>query len=131
MAVTTLDKIKEIATPEVKLSGWNGETFVCRLKRVSMLDLLSKGKIPNSLLGAASELFQGKRQPSENGDIKEIAQIIDIFAENALVEPTVEDLNEIGVNLTDNQKIEIFNYCTEGIKKLTPSDKKQEDSRDN
>lgn len=124
MSITNLDQIKKIAIPEVEISGWNGEAFKCRLKRVSMLDLLSKGKIPNSLLGAAQELFEGKKKENKENNLKEISQIIDIFAKNSLVEPTIEELENINVTLTDNQKIEIFNYCTEGLKNLSPSDKK-------
>ncbi len=124
MAITSLNDIKKIANPEIEISGWNKDKFTCKLRRISMLDLLSKGKIPNSLLGAAQELFEGKKKANKDDNIKEIAQIIDIFVQASLVEPSLKELESVGVSLTDTQKIDIFNYCTQGVQNLTPSNKK-------
>jgi hypothetical protein len=116
LQVTSLGKLKEKAQGKiVQLPGWDEEPFVCRVRRVSLLDMVSQGKIPNALLGAADKVFN---KPNANVDIKELGGLFDIFAEEILVEPTYKDIKEAGLNLTDEQKIVLFNFTQQGLKAL-------------
>ena len=118
MAVTSIEDLKKIAEgQEVELIGWGEEPFVCKLKRPSMLGLVANGDIPNPLLNAAYILFNGAKTTKD---------LLTIMAKTAMVEPTYDDLEKIGLELTDAQLLEIYNYTQIGIKALTSFRAKQE-----
>jgi len=120
LQVSSLDSIKKQASPKVvSLPGWiQGEVFNARLKRPSLLYLSSKGLIPNSLLGAAEEVFTGVKNSKNGPSLKDIGEVMNVLVESALVEPTVAQLTEIEVQLTDDQITEIFSYTQKGVVEL-------------
>ncbi|QBD86004.1 esterase, partial [Clostridium tetani] len=89
--------------------------FVAKVKRASILNLVRKGIIPNKLLSAAEELFYGKTSNKGNVDMKTLTDVMFIMAENALIEPSIKDLEEVGLELTDEQIVALFNYTQEGV----------------
>ncbi|EKN40550.1 hypothetical protein CFSAN001627_18838, partial [Clostridium botulinum CFSAN001627] len=95
-----------------------GIPFNARVKRVSLLNLVRKGVVPNKLLSAAEELFYGKQSSKENVDLAQMTDVMYIMAENALVEPSIEDLKSVGLELTDEQIVALFNYTQEGVSEL-------------
>ena len=50
--------------------------------------------------------------------MKEQKELLTIMAKAAMVEPTYDDLEKIGLELTDSQLLEIYNYTQIGIKAL-------------
>lgn len=122
LKVTTLDELKEIAVGEVvSLPGYGEKPFNVRLKRPSLLSLASSGRIPNSLLSTATELFtKGNAEASKSNDnaLGDMYKLCKVMAEAALVEPSYKELEEIGYELTDEQLLAIFNYTQQGIKSL-------------
>ncbi|GAA0825260.1 esterase [Clostridium tertium] len=130
MAVTSLDDLKKIAEgQEVELLGWGEEPFVCKLKRPSMLGLVANGEIPNPLLNAAYILFNGAKTTKDVINMKEQKELLTIMAKAAMVEPSYTELEEIGLELTDTQLLEIYNYTQIGVKALTSFRTKQQDSK--
>lgn len=130
MAVTSLEDLKKIAEgQEVELLGWGEEPFVCKLKRPSMLGLVANGEIPNPLLNAAYILFNGAKTTKDVINMKEQKELLTIMARGAMVEPTYAELEEIGLELTDTQLLEIYNYTQIGVKALTSFRTKQQDSK--
>lgn len=126
MAVTSIEYLKKIAEgQEVKLTGWGEEPFVCKLKRPSMLGLVANGDIPNPLLNAAYILFNGAKSTEDVINMKEQKELLTIMAKAAMVEPTYDDLEKIGLELTDSQLLEIYNYTQIGIKALASFRTKQ------
>lgn len=126
MAVTSIEDLKKIAEgQEVELIGWGEEAFVCKLKRPSMLGLVANGDIPNPLLNAAYILFNGVKTTKDVINMKEQKELLTIMAKAAMVEPTYDDLEKIGLELTDAQLLEIYNYTQIGIKALTSFRTKQ------
>lgn len=115
--ITSLEEIKAIAgARELEIEGWEKETpFVCKLKRISLLELASKGKIPNGLMSTVMALFEGDKAKTDKIDVKDFAQVMDLFCEMSLVEPNYKEVKEY---LTDNQKTQIFNYAQKGLKAL-------------
>jgi hypothetical protein len=96
-----------------------GQPFVARLRRPSMLDLAKKGKIPNSLLNTANGLFSGKAVDSKNkAALKDLFDVLDIFCEDCFLDPTYKDIKDAGVRLTDDQLMFVFNYAQSGVKAL-------------
>lgn len=130
MSVTSLEDLKKIAEgQEVELLGWREEPFVCKLKRPSMLGLVANGEIPNPLLNAAYILFNGAKTTKDVINMKEQKELLTIMAKAAMVEPTYAELEEIGLELTDTQLLEIYNYTQIGVKALTSFRTKQQDSK--
>ena len=97
-----------------------GQPFVARIKRPSMLALIKSGKIPNSLLKTAGELF-AEGLPDVKEDDQVMSKVFDVFdyvAEACLVEPTYQQIKEAGMELSDDQYMFIFNYTQRGVKAL-------------
>ena len=106
----------------VKLPDFSeGQPFYVRLRRPSMLSLMSNGKIPNSLVITANRLFNGKGMDDRNeNSMSEVLQLLEVICESAFVEPSYKELKEAGVHLTDQQYMAVFNYTQEGVKALEP-----------
>ena len=101
----------------------DGQPFVVRMIRPSMLALVKSGKIPNSLLNQATSLFangasalnaQGKAATNMN----ELFEVIDVIVEASLLEPTIQEIHSVGMELTDDQLMAIFSYTQRGVKGL-------------
>ena len=123
--VTTIDELKLMAQGEViELPPFKqGQHFIARMKRPSMLKLVEKGQIPNNLLRAANTLFAGqvdKELDIDDEFMKDIIGVIDVLAGACFVEPSWEQIKSAGVELTDEQYMFIFNYTQEGVKQLEP-----------
>ena len=94
---------------------YNDKPFIARLRRPSLLTLCYAGKIPNELLAVAQEIYEGKGVTE--GKIAEYAQVLNLVAEAALVEPKYSDIKDY---LSDLHIRAIFQYCQFGVKALIP-----------
>lgn len=123
-SIETLRGYKEGSVVELPPFA-EGQNFVVKLKRPSLMALCKEGEIPNSLLGKVSQLFftgavakvAGTEKESQKA-MEECYDIFTIIAKASLVKPTYEQLEECGIQLTDEQLVAIFNYSQTGVKKL-------------
>ena len=97
MNVTSIDELLARSQGElVELPPFvQGQKFIARLKRPSMMKLIKNGQIPNSLLRAANSLFVGKTDEEVDMDdefLKDLLVFIDVLAEATFVEPRWEDI---------------------------------------
>ena len=105
----------------VELPGFGeGQPFYARLRRPSIMVLTKSGKIPNALLSAATELFTGKQDKNDPVDLSEIVGVVEVICEAAFIEPTYAQIKEVGLELTDEQMMAVFNYSQKGIRALEP-----------
>lgn len=98
-----------------------GQPFVARVRRPSMLVLAKQGKIPNTLLTSANELFSkggGGMDGDNENMLADIYSICEIICESALKEPTYQQIKDAGLELSDDQLMAIFNYTQTGVKAL-------------
>ncbi len=118
--VTNIEELKQMAEYDIlELPKFKaGIPFNAKVKRVSLLNLVRKGIIPNKLLSAAEELFYGKQSSKGNVDLAQLTNVMFIMAENSLVEPSVKDLERVGLELTDEQIVALFNYTQHGVQEL-------------
>lgn len=135
LEVTNLDQLREMAKGEVVTlpSFVERMPFNARVKRPSLLNLIQQGKIPNQLLSAANEMFYGKndhKKADENIDMKEMSDLMLIMAKSALIEPSIEQLEELDLELTDEQLVALFNYTQKGLKAIEKFRPKQPDNVD-
>ena len=98
-----------------------GQTFVARVRRPSMLVLAKSGKIPNTLLTTAGELFSkggGGLDADNKNMLGDMYDIMHIICEAALIQPTMQEIESAGLQLSDDQMMAIFNYSQAGVKAL-------------
>lgn len=120
--VTSLEQLKQYVNGNiVRLPDFaEGQPFVAKLKRPSILGMAKRGRIPNSLLVKTNELFVqgGSLDTEENSMMQEIYDVIDLIADETFVEPTYNEIKSTGIELTDEQMMFIFNYSQQGVKAL-------------
>ena len=115
--VMNIEQIAKKAEPQVvEISGWDNDLIAVRLKRPSMLNMASQGLIPNSLLVAAQKVFT--QTVDSDISLQDISKVMEVVVKEALVEPTWEEFEEHGLELTDDQIVEIFTYTQQGVKGL-------------
>ena len=99
----------------------DGQPFVARVRRPSMLVLAKQGKIPNTLLAAAGELFSkggGGLDADNENMLSDMYSIMDVIANAALIQPSMREIREAGLELSDDQMMAIFNYTQTGVRAL-------------
>lgn len=108
-----------------------GQPLVARVRRPSLLALAKSGKIPNSLLSSAGDLFSGGGSASKGASentLQEMYDVCRIVCDACLKSPTVAEIEAAGLELTDEQIMAIFNYSQVGIKALDSFRKEQADT---
>lgn len=125
LKVTSIEELKKASYGEiVELPGFTRDIpFVARLGRPSMLKMVADGKIENSLLNTATSVFNGTTEGKEDKNenfLKEMHDVMMKFAGASLKEPTLDDIKEAGIELTDEQLMAIFNYSQRGVSALEP-----------
>lgn len=124
LEVTTIDTLKEYTKGVIReLPPFeDGQPFVARLKRPSLMAMVKKGKIPNKLLSSANALFDGDSNALFDGDnadtMQELLEIMDIVCDATFAEPTYQEIKEAGIELTDEQMMFVFQYSQGGIDSL-------------
>lgn len=125
LKITSFEDLKNISQGSVvELPPFaDGQPFIARLKRPSMFVLAKNGKIPNSLLSQANNLFEnGVAKSFENSIDDDILSkyfdLFDIICEASFVEPTYTQIKESGVELTDEQYMFVFGYAQNGVRQL-------------
>ena len=124
MKVTNLKDLKNIAKGDVvELPSFSETPFIARLRQPSLVGLVANGKMPNHLIGLATALFNAdndkvnKITETQKG-IKELYELMLVVADECLMEPTLKDIQEAGLELSDIQLTSIFNYSQRGSKVL-------------
>jgi hypothetical protein len=118
MKVTSTDDLQKVRNTfsgeVVELPPFDdGQRFIAKLKRIPLLELAKSGVIPNPLLGAVQEIYEGRQR----ADIKKYAEVLDIVCSKALIEPAYDEVKDI---LIDAQKVAILAYSQHGVAGLLP-----------
>ena len=120
-AITTIDQLKQYNEGEVvNLPPFSPDKpFVAKLKRPSLLVMAKIGKIPNTLLPQANEIFFGsKSNKLDSESLAKTFDIIEVMCEAAFVEPSYKEIKDSGIQLTDQQYLAVFNYTQQGAAAL-------------
>ncbi len=124
--ITSIEDLKQICNGIVTALPpfYPGTEFNAVLRRPSMMGMVKRGKIDNQLLVSANELFtKGAARTAisniEKQDMmKEMFDIMEIYCKECFVSPTYEELQNAGIELTDEQILFIFNYAQSGVTDL-------------
>lgn len=129
MKITSFEDLRNYASGTVvRFPDFaEGQPFVARVRRPSLLVLAKSGKIPNSLLTTAGSLFTGAGGGMNANDPKmlgEVHDVCEVICEAALIQPTLADIHNAGIELSDDQLMAIFSYTQTGVKALESFRKK-------
>lgn len=121
---TTIAQLVALKGGEVvELPGFvSDQPFYCRLSQPSIMFLAKTGQIPNQLLARAGDLFNRGGSSLDSDDVNMLSQMYDIMhviCQAAMIEPTLSEIEDAGLQLTDAQMTAVFNYTQRGINKLT------------
>lgn len=118
-SVTPIDELlKRSGSQIVELPGFgDGKPFYAKLRRVTILEMAHKGEIPNELLTAVHKLYSDGLDGK--ADLAKQGETLRFFAEKSLVEPTLKELDENGIKLTDQQLNCIYIYSVRGEELLS------------
>ena len=84
-----------------------------------MMMLCKSGKIPNTLLATANSLFVGGKIETKDPEaLSGVFGVMDVICEASFLEPSWEQLKSVGIELTDEQYMAVFNYSQQGVKAL-------------
>lgn len=128
--IITAEQFKQLAFQIIALPGFSkdAEPIHVKIRAAGVMNLLANGKIPNTLLGKVTELFgetstvtkdnaslasitdQQKKEALDrlnktDTGIQDMAELLRVFAEASMVEPTYA---EVGEYMTDEQLMTIF-----------------------
>lgn len=121
MEVTSISQLHayaEGALVELPPFG-EGQPFVAKMRRPSMLLLAKLGKIPNTLLGTANKLFSESKLDNNNEQmLAEFYSVIEAIVEASFIQPTYKEIKEAGLTLSDDQLMFVFNYTQQGVTAL-------------
>lgn len=118
------------ATRVIDIPGFEpGEVFSVKVKNVGVLSMIIGGKLPNSLLVMATQLFpetQSSDALQENTNkllddpeaLKSMSQMMRAVVKEALVEPKFDDIAE---GITDEQVQSIFTQVVGTTNKAIPT----------
>ena len=118
--VTSIDDLKKYNDGAVvELPPFaEGQPFVVKMKRPSLMRLATNGTIQNSLMDSATSLFEGDTNVKDKFVLSNMLRVMEIVCESAFVSPSWEEIKSSGIELTDDQLIAAFNYTQNGIKAL-------------
>ena len=139
MQATSLEQLKNIKLSEiVELPSFeDGTPLIVEIRKPNMMQLITSGKIPNTLLNVAMDMFNGKtgdkmqKASQSSKDLSELVKMMNVIAETSLVNPCYEDFKTTGVDLSDDQLMAILMYSQGGVKSLENFRKQQASTKDN
>lgn len=126
LQITSIDQLKKYSVGQVvELPAFgDGQPFVARLRRPSMMALAKSGRIPNELLNSANSLFLkgtsgvAERSQFDDATLSKLFDVVDLLCDASFVEPTYKELKDAGIELTDDQYMFVFNYTQNGVQAL-------------
>ena len=135
MKVVDITQLKKYAEGEiVELPEFGeGKPFIAKLRRPSLMALAKNGKIPNGLLETANSLFfSGVKESTLDMDsLANMFELMEVVASACFIEPSWEEIQESGVQLTDEQLMAVYQYSQKGINALKPFRKVRADTPNN
>lgn len=128
--IITAESFMKKATRVIEIPGFEpGELFSVKVKNVGVLSMIIGGKLPNSLLVMATQLFpdaQSSESLQKSTDkllddpeaLKAMSNMMRAVVKEALVEPKYEDIAE---GITDEQIQSIFTQVVGTTQKAIPT----------
>ena len=127
MAIITADQFRSKSEAIIHIPGFDpGETFEIKVRKLSLVGLMSSGKIPNSLMKVVKDAFAGIKSSSESENVDEsefidkagdIGKLLNIVCKEAMLEPKFVDVEDV---MNDAQKMAVFQFTQGGVEEVKP-----------
>lgn len=126
MAIITAEQFRQKSVAVIQIPGFDkDETFEIKVKKLSIVGLMSSGKIPNALMKVVKDAFSGIKSSQEGqGDESaimdkagEIGKLLDIVCKEAMLEPAFDDVKDV---MNDAQKLAVFQFTQGGVEEVKP-----------
>lgn len=99
----------------IQIHDWDGTGLIeVKARRPGLYNMASMGFIPNPILGAMQALFSGDPRQINAVDAKKQGECITQIAKYALVEPTYQEILDAGLELTDLQLTDLYQFALAG-----------------
>lgn len=120
MAIISAEQFRNKSVSIIPIPGFDaGETFEIKVKKLSIVGLMSSGKIPNSLMKVVKDAFAGIKSAGAEADESaimdkagDIGKLLDIVCTEAMLEPRFEDIKDV---MNDAQKLAVFQFTQGGV----------------
>ncbi len=120
MAIISVEQFRNKAVSIIPIPGFDaGETFEIKVKKLSIVGLMSSGKIPNSLMKVVKDAFTGIKSADAEADESDImdkagdiGKLLDIVCKEAMLEPQFDDIKDV---MNDAQKLAVFEFTQGGV----------------
>lgn len=127
-----MDKFKDNSTV-IDIPDFNGlDTIEIKVRRPRLMSMMTQGKIPNRLLGVASQavIGNGFKYTSEDEleKAKQLAEWVEFYCEVCMVEPKYEEVKD---TITDDQALAIYAWAVAPIDVLRSFRNQKEDDTNN
>lgn len=130
LKITNVNEIKEYFEGEiVELAPFeNGKPFVARVRVPSLVEIYRLGKIPNTLIVEVRKYFD-TLEKDENNNVtinfadKRARNLMNLalkMADVVLIEPSMKELREAKIRLSDMQLLSIYNYVDKKVSEMIP-----------
>lgn len=128
--IISAESFMKKATRVIEIPGFEpGEVFAVRVKNVGLFSMIIVGKLPNTLLKMATQLFPDTNSSDslqqstdklldDPETLKAMSQMMRAVAKEALIEPKYEDIAE---GITDEQVQSIFTQVVGTVNKAIPT----------
>ena len=125
MAIISAEEFRKKAIAVIPIPGFDdGETFEIKVKKLSLVGLMSSGVIPNSLMQVVKDAFAGIQSREKEDDdsaivdkAEDIGKLLDIVCTEAMIEPKFEDIKDV---MNDSQKLAVFEFTQGGVEAVKP-----------
>lgn len=120
MAIISAEQFRNRAVSIISIPGFDeGETFEIKVKKLSIVGLMSSGKIPNSLMQVVKDAFAGIKSAGPDADESaimdkagDIGKLLDIVCKEAMLEPQFDEIKDV---MNDAQKLAVFQFTQGGV----------------
>lgn len=130
LKITNVNEIKEYFEGEiVELAPFeNGKPFVARVRVPSLVEIYRLGKIPNTLIVEVKKYFDTLEKDENNNVVinfadKRARNLMNLalkMADVVLIEPSMKELREAKIRLSDMQLLSIYNYVDKKVSEMIP-----------
>ena len=125
MAIITAEQFRAKSVAIISIPGFDpGETFEIKVRKLSLVGLISSGKIPNSLMKVVKDAFAGIKSSADDEDESavmdkagEIGKLMNIVCKEAMLEPTFDDVKDV---MNDAQMLAVFQFTQGGVEEVKP-----------
>lgn len=117
--ILSIEELRKMASPVIEIPNFDGTGSIkVRVRKPNLVSMAAEGKVPNYLMSVAANMMglgDDKKSKDEKEQVREVAQMMELYCQACLIEPSYEEFKEI---MTEEQMEAIFNWAMGDVKEL-------------